>query len=295
MAGFNREARWWKALDGGRVECALCPRGCVVPEGGVGFCGIRGNEGGRMFAYAYGRPVAVQVDPIEKKPLNEFLPGTWTFSLGTFGCDLDCVFCQNHHLSRGRYADSDLASKPPFPPEKVAELAAEKGCESIAFTYNEPLVWAEYVADCAEAAKAGGLKTVLVSNAYVALPAAREVFPLIDAANFDVKGFGSFYERMTGGKLQPVLDAIELFHSLGGHLELTNLVIPGENDGDAEIDALLEWAASKLSTDVPLHFSAYHPAHRFRSAPRTPKETLLRIKKKAADAGFKSVYLGNVF
>lgn len=282
-------------MDGGRVECGLCPRGCVVPEGGAGFCGVRGNEGGRMVSFAYGRPVALQVDPIEKKPLNEFLPGTWTFSLGTFGCDLDCVFCQNHHLSLGRYSAADLASGPPFPPERIAELAAAKGCDSVAFTYNEPLVWGEYVVDCAEAARAKGLKTVLVSNAYVNLSAARGIFPLIDAANFDVKGFGSFYGEMTGGKLQPVLDAVELYRSLGGHLEITNLVIPGKNDGEPEIEALLDWAASKLGLDVPLHFSAYHPAHRFHSAPRTPKETLLGIRDKALKRGFKSVYLGNVF
>jgi pyruvate formate lyase activating enzyme len=247
-----------------------------------------------MVSFAYGRPVALQVDPIEKKPLNEFLPGTRTFSLGTFGCNLDCVFCQNHHLSRGRYSSSDTASEPPFPPEKIAELAVEKGCGSVAFTYNEPLVWGEYVVDCAAAARMRGLKTVLVSNAYVELSAARDIFPLIDAANFDVKGFGSFYDGMTGGKLRSVLDAVEFYHSLGGHLEITNLVVPGRNDGDKEVSALLDWASSELGLDVPLHFSAFHPAHRFHFAPPTPKETLFRIRDMALERGFESVYLGNV-
>ncbi len=290
---MDKTAKWWEAGDGGKVKCLLCPRECEVIPGGRGFCGIRTNHDGVLLSEAYGRPVALQVDPIEKKPLNEFLPGTRTFSIGTLGCNLNCVFCQNYQLSRRRYAPESLAGEL-ITPEKIAELAVAERCDSVAFTYNEPLVWGEYVMDCAEAARGKGLKTVLVSNAYVAIDAAKEIFPLIDAANFDIKGFGGFYENMTGGKLEPVLEAVELFHSLGGHLELTNLVIPERNDSEKQIDCLLSWVAEKLGLDVPLHFSAYHPAYKFRQSPPTSAETLIRIKQKALDSGFKSVYLGNV-
>ncbi len=245
---------------------------------------------------AYGRPIALHVDPIEKKPLAEFLPGTKTFSIGTYGCNLDCCFCQNYHISRGHYSDAELQSDYDYiSPEKIIALALKEGCQSVAFTYNEPLIWAEYIIDIAKLAKAEGLATVLVSNGYIEMKAAEEILPWIDAANFDMKGFSEeFYSEMSGGHLQNVLDTIEYFYSLNKHLEITNLVIPNKNDSDQMLDNYLQWVADKLDESVPLHFSAYHPMYKFHDSPPTPKLSLFSIKEKAIDAGFTSIYLGNI-
>jgi pyruvate formate lyase activating enzyme len=287
------EARWWKSRTGTEIECELCPRHCVISDGAVGFCRVRRNRGGRLLSLSYAKPVSLQVDPIEKKPLAEFLSGTFTFSLGTYGCNLECKFCQNHLLSRNFYdetTDNEIVE-----PETIVEMAVRNECRSIAFTYNEPTVFAEYAVDIAVLAKERGLSTVLVSNGYIDPKAADEIYPLIDAANIDLKGFSEeFYREMTGARLQPVLDAIRQFHSIGGHLELTNLVIPGKNDDPAMIEALLEWVGRELGTETPLHFSAYHPAYRFHDSPRTPASTLLDIQKRAKSRGFEHVYVGNI-
>lgn len=280
--------------EGNVIRCLLCPRHCLITEGKIGYCGIRRNIQGRLYALAYGRPVALQVDPIEKKPLAEFMPGSWTFSLGTFGCNLGCLFCQNHHLSRGTYPDVDGGER--YSPEKIVQLSKENDCKSVAFTYNEPLIWAEYVIDIAKCAKEAGLATVLVSNAYVTRDAAEEILPNIDATNFDMKGFSEeFYHEMTGSHLQPVLDTIEYFYSIKGHVELTNLVIPLKNDSEKMINDYLDWVEEKLDKDIPLHFSAYHPDYKYNESPRTPAETLYGIKDKAESRGFGHVYLGNVW
>ena len=265
----------------------------MIAENKNGYCAIRRNIKGRLYALAYGRPVALQVDPIEKKPLVEFMPHTWTFSLGAYGCNLGCAFCQNHHLSRGAYPDLNGAER--YLPEKIVQLAKEKDCKSIAFTYNEPLIWGEYVLDIAKFAKEQGLASVLVSNAYIAKEAREDIFPNIDAANFDMKGFSEeFYQEMTGSHLQPVLDTIEYFYSIKGHVELTNLVIPGKNDSDQMIDDYLSWVEEKLDKDVPLHFSAYRPDYKYKDSPKTPPESLYNIKEKAEGRGFGHVFLGNV-
>jgi pyruvate formate lyase activating enzyme len=257
--------------------------------GGSGFCGIRRNLDGQLRALAYGHPVAIQVDPIEKKPLAEFLPGTRTFSLGTHGCNLGCRFCQNHHLSRGRYSAAELAA-PETTPDEIVAAARHHGCRSVAFTYNEPLTWGEYVVDIARAARAAGLATVLVSNGYVTPEAAADIFPLIDAANIDIKGFSEdFYREMTDGQLAPVLAAAAAFHRGGGHLEITNLVIPGKNDSPAMVEALLSWIRDALSPEIPVHFSAYHPDHQYHASPPTPAATLHRIRQAARNAGLTRV------
>lgn len=284
-------ANWWVAAASNQVTCHLCPRNCLVDDGKRGFCGPRINKEGRLFSLAYGYPVALQVDPIEKKPLAEFMPGTSTFSLGTYGCNLNCSFCQNHQLSRGDYQRRyDFHS-----PERIVELARQHQCDSIAFTYNEPTVFAEYMMDIAREAKRTGLATVMVSNGYISQEAAKDVYPLIDAANIDVKAFtDEFYQTMTGGRLQPVLDAAEFFHSLGKHLELTMLIIPGKNDQPDGIDAYLDWVERALTSETPLHFSAYHPAYRYDESPRTPPEILWKIKERAETRGFQHVRLGNI-
>ncbi len=278
--------------------CKLCPRYCHIFEDRTGFCCVRKNIEGRLYSLAYGRPVALNVDPIEKKPLAEFLPGTWTFSLGTYGCNLACSFCQNFHLSRGYYDKErgEGGSGNYYSPEKIVQLAKIEDCKSIAFTYNEPVIWSEYVIDIANLAREAGLYTVLVSNGYVTPDAATDLFPVIDAANIDMKGFSEdFYSKMTGGKLEPVLDAMKYFQSLGKHLEITNLVIPGKNDSDEMINAFLDWIEENLPMTIPLHFSAYHPDYKYKESPRTPPQTLYEIREKAMKRGFKSVYLGNIF
>ncbi|MFA6568022.1 MAG: AmmeMemoRadiSam system radical SAM enzyme [Victivallales bacterium] len=292
--GFH-EANWWKAEQGG-IRCLLCPRRCLIHEGKTGFCDVRKNIQGKLYSIAYGHPVTIHIDPIEKKPLAEFLPGSWTFSLGTYGCNLACSFCQNYHLSRGSY-DEEKAEKSIFyTPGKIVELAKKEDCKSVAFTYNEPQIWAEYAIDIARIAKEKGLATVLVSNGYITLEAARDLYPWIDAANMDMKGFSEeFYSKMTGGRLAPVLEAIKYFASLGKHLEITNLVIPNKNDSDEMIDGFLDWTRDNLGFNVPLHFSAYHPDYKYDGSPPTPRETLYSIKDKALKLGFKSVYVGNVF
>lgn len=288
------EARWWTPAENGAVRCGLCPRRCAVPPGRTGFCGVRKNADGRLFSLAYGYPAALQVDPIEKKPLRHFLPGTKVFSVGTFGCNLGCVFCQNDHLSRGSYNPRSRYRY--FSPSELVELAFRHKCRSIAFTYNEPTVWAEYVIDTFRIAKEKGLGTVLVSNAYLSREAAEELFPLTDAANFDVKGFSDdFYGPMCGGTLQPVLDSCRHFRcELGKHLEITNLVIPGKNSSPEQIAALLDWIERTTGLDTPVHFSAYFPAYKYHESPRTPASLLRDIQAEAVMRGFTRVYLGNI-
>ena len=285
-------ARWWTSVENNAVRCELCPRHCVIPEGGHGYCAVRRNDGGELFSVAYGHPVSLAIDPIEKKPLACFMPGTRTFSFGTFGCNLGCSFCQNDSLSRGAYSDGDLQTW--IPPEQIVELAQEHHCPSISYTYNEPTVFAEYVCDIARLAHAAGLKNVLVSNGYIADSAADELYPLMDAANIDMKGFSeAFYGQMCQASLAPVLLSLEKLRNLGVHLEVTTLVIPGKNDDMAELSSWLDWAETRLGLETPLHFSAYHPAYRCR-IPRTPPNTLYAIRDLANSHGFANVFLGNI-
>ena len=286
-------ALWWEPSNDLNVQCCLCPRACLIADGEIGFCGVRKNIAGKLYSLSYGMPVALNVDPIEKKPLAEFLPGTKTFSIGTFGCSLNCSFCQNASLSRGAYTGASYEHY--LSPEKIIELAFENHCRSVAFTYNEPTVFAEYAIDIAKLAHEKDLRTVLVSNGYITKRAAQDLYPHIDAANIDMKGFSEeFYSSMTDSQLKPVLAAVKILYDLGKHIELTNLVIPGKNDSMELIDLWLDWVESNLDKQVPLHFSAFFPTHKYHLSPRTPKETLLQIKEHAAKRGFTSVYLGNV-
>ena len=288
-----KTAKWWQTADNNSVICTLCPRRCTIPEGKTGYCGIRKNEEGTLVSLAYGLPTALQIDPIEKKPLRHFLPGTKTFSVGTFGCNLGCVFCQNSHLSRGSYGRQDFRY---IPPEELVKLTLQHKCESLTFTYNEPSIWAEYAVDCFRLAKAAGLKTVLVSNGFISREAAEELYPLTDAANIDIKAMSEeFYRTMCNATLQPVLEScIHFKRELGKHLEITNLVIPGKNDSPEQIRALLDWVEQELGLDQVIHFSAYFPAYRYHESPRTPPGLIRKICAEAFYRGFSRIYAGNI-
>lgn len=287
-------ARWWIPEGNQCVRCLLCPHQCRIAPEKRGRCGVRENQDGSLFSLVYGYPAALQNDPIEKKPLYHFLPSTRVFSVGTLGCNLRCAFCQNDSLSN--QAPDDRMEMRFFTPDELIDLTLRQNCRSIAFTYNEPTVFAEYAADTAKQAHQAGLKTVWVTNGFISAEAAQELLPDIDAANIDMKGFSeTFYRSLCGGSLEAVLNTIRDFHARPGkHLELTNLVIPGENDSPEMIDAWLDWVERELGYEVPLHFSAYHPACRYRNAPPTPPELLRSIGRHAQDRGFRFIHLGNI-
>lgn len=276
---------------GGRVRCRLCPRACNIPPGKPGFCMVRRNEGGTLVLTAWGRPTALHVDPIEKKPLYHYLPGSTSLSLGTIGCSLACRFCQNWTLSRGREVDGGIF----LPPERLVALAEHHGSPSISFTYNEPTILAEYILDTAAVARPRGIGIVLVTNGYITREAARVLYPHVDAANVDLKAFSDdFYRKQTSGRLQPVLDALVEARVAGVHLEVTTLLIPGLNTDPSEIRAEAEWIRDHLGANTPLHFSAYHPDYRMLDRPRTPPQTLREARTIAKHAGLRYVYEGNV-
>ena len=284
-------ARWWHEAEGGSVVCDLCPRHCQIPEGRCGYCAVRENRHGILHTLTYGHPISVAIDPIEKKPLARFMPRTRTLSFGTYGCNLGCIFCQNDSLSRGHYGGDagDLIT-----PEQIVEAARHHGCPSISYTYNEPTVFAEYVMEIATLARKAGLKNVLVSNGYIAPEAADELYPLMDAANIDLKGFSEeFYSHMCSASLQPVLDSLYRLYRLGVHLEITTLIIPGKNDSHEELVDWIHWVEANLDLSLPLHFTAYHPAYHCNIPPTSP-DSLYAIRDLALKAGCQNVFLGNI-
>lgn len=286
-------ARYWHALPDGRLQCDLCPRDCKLHEGQRGACFVRMREGEQMILTTYGRSSGFCIDPIEKKPLNQFYPGSSVLSFGTAGCNLACKFCQNWDISKSRDMDRlmDQAS-----PQSIAAAAAEYGCKSVAFTYNDPVIFAEYAMDTADACHALGIQTVAVTAGYIHAQPRRDFFAKMDAANVDLKAFTEdFYFHLTGSHLQPVLDTlVYLQHETKVWLELTTLLIPGHNDSNEELGALSAWVAKELGPDVPLHFSAFHPDHKMRDVPATPPATLVRARNIALQAGLHYVYTGNV-
>jgi pyruvate formate lyase activating enzyme len=290
-------ARWWHALDGaenrGRIQCDLCPRDCRLHEGQRGACFVRAMQGGEMILTTYGRSSGFCLDPIEKKPLNNFYPGSSILSFGTAGCNLACKFCQNWDISRSRDMDRLMDDATP---ETIARAAKQTGAQSVAFTYNDPVIFAEYAMDTADACHALGVKSVAVTAGYMHLAPAREFYSKMDAANVDLKAFtDEFYVKLCGAKLQPVLDLLAMIHhETNCWLEITTLLIPGKNDGDPEIKALSHWMAKELGTDVPIHFSAFHPDWKMRDIPATPPATLARARSIAMEAGLRYVYTGNV-
>jgi pyruvate formate lyase activating enzyme len=286
-------ARWWTRKGNDKILCSLCPRYCEIGEGKRGFCFIRQNIGGKLYSMGYGRPTGFAVDPIEKKPLNHFYPGSHILSFGTAGCNLGCKFCQNWSISKAALEDahSIFAS-----PEDVVALAREYGLKSIAYTYNDPVIFGEYVIDISRIAREEGIKSVMVTAGYIDKEARKELFQYIDAANVDLKAFSEkFYHKITYSHLKDVLDTLRwIKNETNVWLEITTLLIPGMNDSDAEIANMCDWILHNLGDGVPLHFTAFHPDFRMMDIPHTPANTLRKARSIAFDEGIKYCYVGNV-
>ncbi len=291
--GTPAPARWWHALPDGRIQCDLCPRECRLGEGQRGLCFVRQRVGDQLVLTTYGRSSGFCLDPIEKKPLNHFYPGSSVFSFGTAGCNLACKFCQNWDISKSREMDTlmDVAS-----PQRIAQAARDSGAASVAFTYNDPVIFAEYAMDTADACHELGIHTVAVTAGYIHPEPRRAFFGKMDAANVDLKAFtDAFYQQQTGAHLGPVLDTLQhIHHETPCWLEITTLLIPGLNDSTPELEAMTGWIAEHLGPDVPLHFSAFHPDYKMGDVPATPAATLTRARRIALDHGLHHVYTGNV-
>jgi pyruvate formate lyase activating enzyme len=285
--------RYWHRLDDGRVQCDLCPRYCKLREGQRGLCFVRGRLDDAIVLTTWGRSSGFCVDPIEKKPLNHFHPGTAVLSFGTAGCNLACSFCQNWDISKSREWDT-LADR--AKPETIAAAAVDLGCRSVAFTYNDPVIFLEYAVDVAAACREAGVATVAVTAAEICDRPRRDLFAAMDAANVDLKAFTEeFYLRVCGGHLRPVLDSLEyLRHETDVWFEITTLLIPGLNDSDDELDRLTSWVVERLGPEVPLHFTAFHPDWKMRDRPPTPPATLTRARRIGLGNGLRYVYTGNV-
>ncbi len=276
----------------GSVQCELCPHACRIAPGGRGRCRVRANIDGRLRSVTYGRPCSVHVDPVEKKPLLHFMPGTSTLSLATVGCNLSCKHCQNWEISQGRPEEVPAHE---FLPAAVPPLAQRHHCPSISYTYTEPLVFYEYTHDCCETAHGAGLRNIIVTAAYINPAPLRALVPLLDAANVDIKAMSdAFYRQICGATLEPVLAAIRILRDAGVHLEITNLVIPTLNDDDNGLQALATWVYRELGAETPLHFSRFYPQYRMTHLPPTPPTTLLRAREIARKTGLKHVYVGNI-
>ena len=287
------QARYWEPLEGKTVQCQLCPNFCVLSNGKKGRCGARINVDGKLFTMVYARPVAVHIDPIEKKPLSHFLPGTTAFSIATAGCNLGCVFCQNWQISQARPEDSQSMV---LQPEDVVRLAKEYKCATIAYTYTEPTIFYEYMIDTAKLAKVSGVKNVMHTCGYINPKPLKELLKYMDAANVDLKGFSEqYYVEMCSGHLDPVLETIKTIKRSGVWLEITNLVIPGKNDDPKMIRAMCSWIMKNAGPDVPLYFSAFMPQYKLTGVPPTPEKTLEDAYKIAKSEGLNYVYIGNVY
>lgn len=285
-----KEAMFYERKDRKIVKCRLCPRNCTIADGKTGFCGVRKNTGGKLYSLVYGKPCAVNVDPIEKKPIYHFRPGTFCLSIGTVGCNLDCSFCQNFDISHpsGIFGES-------LPPERAVEMCRKHDLPGIAYTYNEPTIWAEYALDIMKLARKEGLYNVWVSNGYTSPEAVREVSRYMDAINVDLKGDVKFYSKLCGiANEEPVKNSLLLYRKAKVHIEVTNLVIPGFNDRPEQISKLVSWVAENLGKETPIHFSRFFPHFRMHDTPVTPLETLRKAEGIAKRHGMKYVHLGNV-
>jgi pyruvate formate lyase activating enzyme len=285
--------KYWHLLENGRIQCDLCPRFCKLLEGQRGLCFVRARENDQLVLKTWGRSSGFCVDPIEKKPLNHFLPGTPVLSFGTAGCNLACKFCQNWDISKSREVDT-LADQ--ATPEVIARAAQRLGCASVAFTYNDPVIFMEYAVDVAEACRAAGIQTVAVTAGEICPEPRAEFYRHMDAANVDLKAFTEhFYRKICGGSLGAVLDTLHyLKHETGVWFEITTLLIPGENDSEQEIDQMTRWIVDELGPDVPIHFTAFHPDWKMLDHPPTPASTLTRSRRIALANGIRYAYTGNV-
>ena len=287
------KTKYWHKLEDGRVQCDLCPRECKMHDGQQGLCYVRENREGEVVLTTYGRSSGFCIDPIEKKPLNHFLPGTPVLSFGTAGCNLACKFCQNWDISKSREMETlaDDAS-----PETIARAARAHGARSVAYTYNDPTIFHEYAIDVARACRENGIKNVAVSAGYVSPEPRAEFYAHMDAANIDLKGFtDEFYFKLTGAHLQPVLDTLKYIkHETNVWLETTTLLIPGKNDSDDELNEMTQWVVENLGPDMPMHFSAFHPDWKMMDVPATPASTLTRARDIAMQNGVRYAYVGNV-
>ena len=286
-----KEARFYTAAQDG-VQCLLCPHHCRIKEGGRGVCRSRVCRGGKLYALSYGFPCALAVDPVEKKPLNQFMPGTFCLSLSCTGCNFSCRWCQNSDISQAAPEEEGAGF---VSPEAVVEMCLGRGLPSIAFTYTEPFTWWEYMYDIAVLARRNGLKNILVSAGYVEKEPLQELLPYLDAANIDIKAMDdTFYRRYCGGTLAPVLENVLAMKAAGVHVEITNLLVTGLNDSERQVAELCSWMVENGLQDVPLHLSRFFPRYRFLEAPPTPRSTLLRARATALSHGISSVYLGNI-
>jgi pyruvate formate lyase activating enzyme len=292
MDTFTVPTKYWHSLDDQRVQCDVCPRACKLRDGQRGVCFVRARQGDEIVLTTYGRSSGFCVDPIEKKPLNHFLPGSAVFSFGTAGCNLACRFCQNWDISKSKEIDTlaDEAS-----PETIARTAVELGCRSVAFTYNDPTIFLEYAIDVADACHEVGVAAVAVTAGYISPEPRADFYAHIDAANVDLKGFtDDFYRHTCGAELGAVLDTLEYLAATDVWVELTTLLIPGLNDSDEELHAMTTWVVEHLGPDVPMHFTAFHPDYRMLDRPPTPRATLTRAQRIARSNGVRYAYTGNV-
>ena len=289
---YQKTARFWEQAEGQAVLCTLCPRQCRVPSGERGYCGVRENRRGTYHTLVWGNPCALGVDPIEKKPLYHVTPAQRVFSIATAGCNMKCKFCQNWNISQAR---PEKTRNIDLPPDQVVAQAKRYRCSGVAFTYNEPSIFYEYMVDTAKAAKDKGLKAVVISNGYLNAKPMRELCKVVSAVKIDLKAFTEkFYRQVTGSHLKPVLDTLALLKKSGTWFEIVNLLIPTLNDKPEDIRAMCKWIAKELGPDVPLHFSAFHPMHKLVNLPRTPNKTMWAAYDIARAEGLHFVYVGNV-
>ncbi len=287
-----KEASYYKKLNNDNVQCELCPRNCIIKEGDYGFCNARKNIDGTLYSIVYAKPCAMHIDPIEKKPLYHFMPGENALSIGTSGCNLECKHCQNWSMSRSKPEDFFVKE---ITPEQVVENAIDNNCKIIAYTYNEPTVFYEYMIECAKLAKKKGIKNVIVSNGFINQEPLKELCKYIDGANIDLKSFDNdFYKKITNSWIQPVLESLKILKKNNVWLEITMLIIPKLNDDPEKIKQMCNWIRDNLGKDVPLHFSAFYPCYKLLGYPPTKKETLLKARKITLETGLKYVYVGNV-
>jgi len=286
-----KQALHYQKLKNKLVNCNLCPTNCIIKPDNFGNCGARKNIDGILYSLTYAKPVSIAIDPIEKKPLYHFLPGTKALSIGTLGCNLHCLHCQNYDISQSK---ADEFQGKEVQPKEIVKAAISNNCSSIAYTYNEPTIFYEFVLETAKLAKKQGIKNTMVTNAYINKEPLKELYPLIDAANIDLKSLDeNFYLKVCKAKLKPILEAIKEIKKTETHIELTNLLIPGYNDKPKQIEKLVNWVKNNLGTTTPLHFSAFYPTYKLLDTPPTPPSTLLKAKEIAKKQGLKYIYLGN--